>query len=514
MRILYTGELPLGVTPKDVILGTIGRIGVGGAVGHVLEYAGAADPRALDGRADDDLQHVDRGGRARGDDRARRHDVRLPRGTAGRAEGRRLGARARPLARAAHRRRRGLRPRGRDRRRRARAAGHVGHEPGHGRAGRRHRARPRRRSTTPTSARPPSARSRTWRSSRARRSRTSTSTASSSARARTRGSRTCATAARGRGRASASTRSVRAMVVPGSATVKRQAEDGGPRPRLRARRVRVARRGLLDVPRDEPRHPRAGRALRLDVEPQLRGAAGTRRPHAPRQPGDGGGGGDRGPLRRRPRVGSGASVKAFRSLTARAAVLDRPDVDTDQIIPKQFLKRIERTGYGEFLFYDWRQDPDFELNRPEYDGARSWSPGPNFGCGSSREHAAWALQDYGFDVVDRAVVRRHLLLERGADRARARHPARRRGEGADGDSGGRRRVYVDLETQTIVDPDGPRCRVRDRRVRPHCLLNGLDAIGAHAPARGRDRGVRGRGRPRRSRRLRSRDRRPRRPRAS
>jgi 3-isopropylmalate/(R)-2-methylmalate dehydratase small subunit len=80
-------------------------------------------------------------------------------------------------------------------------------------------------------------------------------------------------------------------------------------------------------------------------------------------------------------------------------VLDRADVDTDQIIPKQFLKRIERTGYGEFLFYDWRKDPEFELNRPEAAGASILVTGRNFGCGSSREHAAWALQDYGFDVV-------------------------------------------------------------------------------------------------------------------
>ena len=92
-------------------------------------------------------------------------------------------------------------------------------------------------------------------------------------------------------------------------------------------------------------------------------------------------------------------MRPFRSLAARAAVLDRPDVDTDQIIPKQFLKRIERTGYGEFLFYDWRQDPEFELNRPEYEGAKILLAGANFGCGSSREHAGWALQDYGFEVV-------------------------------------------------------------------------------------------------------------------
>ena len=92
-------------------------------------------------------------------------------------------------------------------------------------------------------------------------------------------------------------------------------------------------------------------------------------------------------------------MKRFRAVTSRALVLDRPDVDTDQIIPKQFLKRIERTGFGEFLFFDWRKDPGFELNRPEAKGARILLAGRNFGCGSSREHAPWALQDYGFEAV-------------------------------------------------------------------------------------------------------------------
>jgi 3-isopropylmalate/(R)-2-methylmalate dehydratase small subunit len=92
-------------------------------------------------------------------------------------------------------------------------------------------------------------------------------------------------------------------------------------------------------------------------------------------------------------------VKPFRRVTARAAVLDRADVDTDQIIPKQFLKRIERTGYGEFLFFDWMKQQDFELRRPEYADAAILLAGKNFGSGSSREHAAWALQDYGFEVV-------------------------------------------------------------------------------------------------------------------
>jgi 3-isopropylmalate/(R)-2-methylmalate dehydratase small subunit len=89
-------------------------------------------------------------------------------------------------------------------------------------------------------------------------------------------------------------------------------------------------------------------------------------------------------------------VKAFRSVTSTAVVLDRPDVDTDQIIPKQFLKRIERSGFGEFLFFDWRKDPAFELN---HQTGKILLAGRNFGCGSSREHAPWALEDYGFEAV-------------------------------------------------------------------------------------------------------------------
>jgi 3-isopropylmalate/(R)-2-methylmalate dehydratase small subunit len=92
-------------------------------------------------------------------------------------------------------------------------------------------------------------------------------------------------------------------------------------------------------------------------------------------------------------------MKAFHKVTSHAVALDRPDVDTDQIIPKQFLKRIERSGFGQFLFFDWRKDPAFELNRPQAKGARILVAGRNFGCGSSREHAPWALQDYGFDAV-------------------------------------------------------------------------------------------------------------------
>jgi 3-isopropylmalate/(R)-2-methylmalate dehydratase small subunit len=85
--------------------------------------------------------------------------------------------------------------------------------------------------------------------------------------------------------------------------------------------------------------------------------------------------------------------------TGCVAALDRANVDTDQIIPKQFLKRIERDGFGEFLFWEWRKDPGFELNRPEYAAATILAAGPNFGSGSSREHAAWALEGAGFRAV-------------------------------------------------------------------------------------------------------------------
>ena len=92
-------------------------------------------------------------------------------------------------------------------------------------------------------------------------------------------------------------------------------------------------------------------------------------------------------------------MDAVTTVEGKVSVLDRADIDTDQIIPKQFLKRIERTGFGEFLFWDWRQDPDFPLNRPEFRGAPILAAGRNFGSGSSREHAPWALQDHGFEAI-------------------------------------------------------------------------------------------------------------------
>ncbi len=98
-------------------------------------------------------------------------------------------------------------------------------------------------------------------------------------------------------------------------------------------------------------------------------------------------------------------MEPFVKIKGLVATLDRVNVDTDQIIPKQFLKRIERTGYGQFLFYDWRLNedgspkPDFELNAPQFKGASILLTRDNFGCGSSREHAPWALLDYGFRSI-------------------------------------------------------------------------------------------------------------------
>ena len=169
-------------------------------------------------------------------------------------------------------------------------------------------------------------------------------------------------------------------------------------------------------------------------------------------------------------------MKPFRALTARAAVLDRADVDTDQIVPKQFLKRIERTGYGDFLFHDWRRDPAFELNRPEAKGARILIAGRNFGCGSSREHAVWALQDYGFEVViapSFADIFFSNAMQSGLLAATLPAAEVKELMEAVADGG---ELTVDLEQLQIVEPGG--------RVRPfdfdlflrHLLLHGLDAI--------------------------------------
>jgi 3-isopropylmalate/(R)-2-methylmalate dehydratase small subunit len=169
-------------------------------------------------------------------------------------------------------------------------------------------------------------------------------------------------------------------------------------------------------------------------------------------------------------------MRELRSVTGRAAVLDRADVDTDQIIPKQFLKRIERSGYGEFLFFDWMKDPDFELRRPGYEGAEILVAGRNFGCGSSREHAAWALEDHGFrvvlapsfgDIFHTNAIKTGIApieLPEGALAAVKAAVA------------ARNELTVDLEALEVSHPDGLRVPFEFDEYSRETLLHGLDDI--------------------------------------
>jgi 3-isopropylmalate/(R)-2-methylmalate dehydratase small subunit len=178
-------------------------------------------------------------------------------------------------------------------------------------------------------------------------------------------------------------------------------------------------------------------------------------------------------------------MQPFRTLTALAAPLDRTNVDTDQIIPKQFLKRIERTGYGEFLFFDWRRtasgdpDPSFPLNEPRYNGAQILIAGKNFGCGSSREHAAWALGDFGFRVVIAPTFadiffsnagKNGIVLVRLSEEqvAGLLHKAQ---------TNPGYQLTVSLEEQKVTDSEGFNATFEVDPFRKFCLLEGLDDIG-------------------------------------
>jgi 3-isopropylmalate/(R)-2-methylmalate dehydratase small subunit len=175
-------------------------------------------------------------------------------------------------------------------------------------------------------------------------------------------------------------------------------------------------------------------------------------------------------------------MKSFKQHTGLVAPLDRANVDTDQIIPKQFLKRIERTGFGEFLFYDWRYlpdgqpDPAFVLNEPRYQGASILVADKNFGCGSSREHAPWALSEFGFrailapsfaDIFANNCFKNGMLpvalnVEEIMKRAQER-------EGY--------RLTVDLERLVIEDESGLSVPFTVSEFQRYCLLEGLDDIG-------------------------------------
>jgi 3-isopropylmalate/(R)-2-methylmalate dehydratase small subunit len=167
-------------------------------------------------------------------------------------------------------------------------------------------------------------------------------------------------------------------------------------------------------------------------------------------------------------------VNALRSVTGSVAVLDRPDVDTDQIIPKQFLKRIERSGYGEFLFFDWMKDPAFELHR--YPGASILLAGRNFGCGSSREHAAWALEDHGFRVVIAPsfgdIFRTNAIKSGLAPIVLAVEDIARLHAAVEGEN----ELTVDLEHLTITHPAGLHITFLFDAYAQDTLVRGLDDV--------------------------------------
>jgi len=171
-------------------------------------------------------------------------------------------------------------------------------------------------------------------------------------------------------------------------------------------------------------------------------------------------------------------MKALRVHQGRMAPLDRDNVDTDQIIPKQFLRRVERSGFGPFLFYDWRrEDPDFVLDRPQYRGASVLVAGVNFGCGSSREHAPWAIEDAGFRVVIapsfadifRSNCGKVGILALALPEGRVRQLMEVASEAPDTE------LTVDLEKQLVSAP-GFECGFEVDPFTRECLLNGWDEV--------------------------------------
>jgi 3-isopropylmalate/(R)-2-methylmalate dehydratase small subunit len=177
-------------------------------------------------------------------------------------------------------------------------------------------------------------------------------------------------------------------------------------------------------------------------------------------------------------------MEPFKTLTGIVAPLDRVNIDTDQIIPKQFLKRIERTGFGEFLFYDWRYmedgkpNPEFVLNHPRYKGASILLTRNNFGCGSSREHAPWALKDYGFRVIiapsfadiffNNCFKNNMLPIVLPEDIVEELFRKVLSNEGY--------YLTVDLESQTLRDNDGWTVSFEVDPFKKKCLIEGLDDI--------------------------------------
>ena len=177
-------------------------------------------------------------------------------------------------------------------------------------------------------------------------------------------------------------------------------------------------------------------------------------------------------------------MQPFRKHTGKVAPLYRANVDTDQIIPKQFLKRVEKTGFGEFLFNDWRRsasgalDSNFVLNQPQYAGSSILVAGKNFGCGSSREHAVWALADFGFraviastfaDIFANNCAKNGVLTVALSEEEAAAIARKAETPGY--------QLTIDLESSTVRDDNGLNATFTMDEFTRHCLLEGLDDIG-------------------------------------
>ena len=178
-------------------------------------------------------------------------------------------------------------------------------------------------------------------------------------------------------------------------------------------------------------------------------------------------------------------MEKFKTLTSVPTPLDRTNVDTDQIIPKQFLKKIERTGYEDYLFFDWRQTPDgkpvanFPLNDPRFKGSKILIAGKNFACGSSREHAVWALHDYGFRVVIAPTFADIFFSNAGKNGIVL---VRLNQEQVDtllknAETISEYKLTVSLEEQTVTDDRSFKATFEVDQFRKYCLLEGLDDIG-------------------------------------
>ena len=180
-------------------------------------------------------------------------------------------------------------------------------------------------------------------------------------------------------------------------------------------------------------------------------------------------------------------MEAFTTLSGMAAPLDKINVDTDQIIPKQFLKKIERTGFGVHLFHDWRYlddagtqaNSEFVLNFPRYQGSQILLTRENFGCGSSREHAPWALQDYGFKCVISSSFADIFFsnCRKNGILAVVLQPEEVQALFEEVEANEGYQLTVDLQQQTVITPDGKKYYFEMDAFAKNCLLEGLDDIG-------------------------------------